>query len=537
MSESLQQTKTRLESFIAEVFPTADIAPGSVLNELLIKLAATIQNPIKNDIDDLSQTNNVIKVIDSVNDTYNPIIDGIASNYSVTRNLGAKSTGKLKITVTSDDTLFIDAGFSFTQTVLKLNYLVPNSYRITTNPREEKDIKLNRVSKNSTLYYFILPVVAENVGSQYQLYDKISLNLTREDSLTGFVDAKAYGSFSTGLAQETDKELITRFKLGMSHKTLLTKDSIQSKISELYPNLQDVSVVGSSDPEMTRNKQNILGISTLGTADVYLRTSIGLETLSILKPAKKTGDTQWTMSFDYKEAAGFYRIISILPENAGLTGTLEFTSTFDYDNTIFKETNLVNNKYEGRFTKYQTTNVVFTFDESLYDLPIKNIGEEASFNVLITYQPNIADIQDLFLKNRILCADYLVKAMLPCFVSIDLKLERNNTFGDFPVDLLKQDIYKYINGLKIGEDLQASKIIDLCHNYDIKRVKLPIKLSGEIFTNHGTTINVTSKDVLSIPTNYSMGVSKKTTGFIVNYFNTGVDPDVNITDAISIAVL
>jgi hypothetical protein len=537
MSESLQQTKTRLETFIGEAFPSADISPGSVLNELLIKLAATIQNPIKNDIDDLIQTNTVIKALDSTVDTFNPVIDGLASNYSVVRNEGSKSVGKLKITVTSEDTIFIDEGFSFTQPILKLNYLVPSSYRITTNPREARDIKLTKVSKNSTLYFFILPVVAENVGGQYQLYDKISVNLTTPNSLTGFVDAKAYGSFSSGLALETDKELITRFKLGLSQKTLLTKDSIQAKVSDLYPNLQDVSVVTTSDPEMFRNKQNILGISTLGTADVYLRTSVGLETLSIQKTAIKISDTTWSMSFDYKEAAGFYRIISILPENSGLTGTLEFETVFNYDNSIFKDTNLLNNKYEARFTKYQTAEVTFTFDESVYDLPIKGIGEEGLFSVLVTYQPNIADIQDLFLTNRILCADYLVKAMLPCFVSIDLKLERNNSFGSFPTDLLKQDIYKYINGLKIGEDLQASKIVDLCHNYDVKRVKLPIKLSGEIFTNKDTIININSKDVLSIPSNYSLGVSKKTTGFIVNYFNSGVDPEVNITDAISITVL
>lgn len=537
MNESLLDTKTRLETFISESFPAADISPGSVLNELLIKLAATIQNPIKNDIDDLSQTNTVIKVLESPTDTYNPIIDGLASNYNVVRNSGSKCTGKLKITVNSSDTLFIDAGFSFTQNVLKLNYLANASYRITTNPREDKDIKLTKVGPNSPLYFFILPVIAEDVGSQYQLYDKISVNLTIPNSLFGFVDAKAYGSFSTGLALETDKELITRFKLGMSHKTLLTKDSIKSKISELYPNLQDLSVVSSSDPEMTRNKQNLLGISTLGTADVYFRNSIGLETLNIEKSAVKTGDTTWEMSLDYKTAAGFYRIISILPKDTDLTGTLEFDTEFDYNNSIFTETNLINNKYEGRFTKYQTATVTFTLDESVYDLPIKSVGDEMIFNVLVTYQPNIADIQNIFLENRILCADYLVKAMIPCFVSIDLKLERNNTFSDFPVDLLKQDIYKYINGLKIGEDLQASKIIDICHNYDIKRVKLPIKLSGEIFTNHSTTININSRDVLSIPTNYSMGISKKTTGFIVNYFNTGVDPDVNITDAISITVV
>lgn len=539
MSETLQETKLRLETFTSESYPSIDIAPGSVLNELLIKPATTLQNPIKTDLDALIQTNTVTKVLESTDDSYNEVIDGLASNYGVTRNSGSKCTGKIRITVTSNDTLFIDTGFLFTQPVVKLDYTTSASYRITTNPRETRDIKLTQVSKNSTLYYFILPVVAVDVGPQYQLTDKVSLNLKTENSLTGFVEAKAYGNFSTGFAKETDKELITRFKLGLNHKTLLSKDSIFSRLSEAYPNLVDLSVVSSSDPEMTRNKQNILGISTLGTVDVYLRTAVGLETLLIRKSATKVADSTWSVSLNYEDAPGFYRITSILPIDQGLTGTLEFETTFDYDNSIFDVTNLVNNKYEARFSKYQTSTTEFTFDESAYDLTVKTVGSELEFDILVSLQPDISNIQNVFLSsnNRILCADYLVKGMLPCFVNIALKLERNNTFDDFPVDALKKDIYLYVNGLKFGEDLQASKIIDLCHNYDVKRVRLPIVLNGEIYTNHSTTLNISSKDVLTIPNNYTMGVSKKTTGFVINYFNAGTDPDVNISDAISISVI
>lgn len=539
MSETLQETKLRLETFTSESYPSIDIAPGSVLNELLIKPATTLQNPIKTDLDALIQTNTVTKVLESTDDSYNEVIDGLASNYGVVRNSGSKCTGKIRITVTSNDTLFIDAGFLFTQPVVKLDYTTSASYRITTNPRETRDIKLTQVSKNSTLYYFILPVVAVDVGPQYQLTDKVSLNLKTENSLTGFVEAKAYGNFSTGFAKETDKELITRFKLGLNHKTLLSKDSIFSRLSAEYPNLVDLSVVSSSDPEMTRNKQNILGISTLGTVDVYLRTAVGLETLLIRKTATKIADSTWRVTLNYEDAPGFYRITSILPIDQGLTGTLEFETTFDYDNSIFDVTNLVNNKYEARFSKYQTSTTEFTFDESAYDLTVKTVGSELEFDILVSLQPDIANIQNVFLSsnNRILCADYLVKGMLPCFVNIALKLERNNTFDDFPVDALKKDIYLYVNGLKFGEDLQASKIIDLCHNYDVKRVRLPIVLNGEIYTNHSTTLNISSKDVLTIPNNYTMGVSKKTTGFVINYFNAGTDPDVNISDAISISVI
>lgn len=538
MSESFQNTKLRIETFITENFPAVDISPGSVLSELLVKLSTTLQNPIKNDIEELAQTNTVLKTLESVSDTYSPIIDGLATNYSVLRNQGSKAVGKLKVTVNDSSTLFIDQGFKFIQPVLNLEFETTGSYRITTNPKEVRDIKLIQKSKGSSLYYFIIPVVATGIGEEYQLSDQTSLNTKVADSITDFVDAKAYGNFSTGKSMETDRQLISRFQGGLSHKTLLTRKSMLPKLTELYPNLRDISIVSASDAEMTRSKQNLLGISTLGTADVYVRTSLGLETMKFTKSAIKTDEGKWLMNLDYSDVAGFYRIISILPVDQNLTGSLIFTPDFSYSNTGFKTTNLVNNKYEARFSKYQTASVIFDFEETTYDLPVKGIGDSAEFDVLVTGQPNIIDLQNVFLDNdeRVVCADYLVKAMLPCFVTVGLKLERTDSYSDFPVDKLKQDIFKYINNLKFGEDLYASKIIDLCHNYQVKKVKLPIKLSGDIYTDHSTVINITSKDVLSIPEKLSSGVSKKTTGFIANYFNTGQDPDINITDAISIEV-
>lgn len=537
--ETIQDTNTRLTTFISESYPNVDLAPGSVLNELIIKLASTIQQPLKNDIDALAQVNTITSALNSTEDTFSEVISGIASNYGVVRNTGAKSTGKLKITLNGSDTIFVNEGTVFNQPVVKLNYLTSQTYRVTTNPQTDRDIKLIQKSAGSSLYYFVLPVQAEEVGAEYQLTDKTSLALTVQDSISGFVDAKAYGNFTTGLPVETDKELITRFKNGLSHKTLLSKTSILSKLQELYPNLTDLSVVGAADPEMTRSKQNILGISTLGAVDVYLRTSIGLETTTITKEATKTDEGKWSLSLNYQDVPGFYRVISILPSEQELTGSLLHTITFDYNNSGFTTTNLVNNKYEARFSKYQTADIVIDFEETDYELPASVIGGTTSFDILVSYQPNIGDIQNLFLdpNERILCADYLVKGMTPCFVSVGVTLERNDTYTAFPVDKLKQDIYKYINNLKIGEDLQASKIVDICHNYNVKKVRLPIKLSGEIFTNHSTTVAISSKDTLSIPTNYSLGISKKTTGFISNYFNSGVDPDSNLTDTINIEVL
>lgn len=540
MSETLTNTKLRLEQFISESFPSIDISPGSVISELLVKVAATLHNPIKNDIDALKQTDSVVNALASPEETYSDVITNIASNYNVARNEGNKATGNLKLIINSGDTFYVQKGAQFYQPVLKLSFQTTGTYKVTTKPTLVGDVQLKRINQSS-LYYCIIPVEAMDIGSSYRLQDQTSLGLGNGTQIDNFVDAKVYGNFTGGLNKETDKELISRFKTGLTHKTLLSKDSIFYHLKELYPSLRDISLVTANDQEMVRSKQNVFGISTLGMVDVYTKSTFGLATAKLSVIGTKTATTAWSISLGKDDSPGFYKIISILPQGTDLTGSLEFTASYDYDTAGYEITNLLNNKYEARFTKYQTAEVDVLFDETSIDDRSEEVavGTQEFFDVLVSLQPNIKEIQDSLLSadSRIACADYLVKAALPCFVTVNLKLTRNDPTVDFPVDLLKQDIYNYINSLDFGEPLHASAIINLCHKYDIKNVQLPLRLTGDIFSDHSTVVKITSSDVLEIPTKLSVGISPKTTVFISNYFAQSADPGVNITDAIGIEVV
>lgn len=525
MSESLEDTRLRLTQFALEQNPDADIAPGTALNELIIKFAATLHNPIKNDLDDLHQASAIKDVLDSSTDTYSDVIDKVASNYNLTRDSGTKSIGKLKL-VLSDKTAFtFRAGYMFTQPVLNLNYIVPSTYVITTTPVNDNDIEMKL---DNGKYYAIIPVEAEKSGTEYQVADRTSFVIAEGSvALRNFVEAKAYGNFTSGRAKETDKTLISRLYTGLANRTLLTEASIKSRLTEGYPEFVDVSVVGANDPEMTRSKQNLFGISTLGMVDVYVRTSQGVETTTITKTATKQDDGTWLISLNYEDVPGFYRVISLLPTGSQDSGSLLFTPTYGYSTANLDTINVVNNVYEARFSKYQTCELSFSYSSTESSL---------DFDLLCSYQPLIGELQDLFLTSdeRIICADYLVKAALPCYVTVNLKVHRKNSTIELPVDKIKQDIYNYINGLKFGEELHASAIVDICHNYDVRYVELPIKLSGEIYTNRSTLIKITNSDVLTIPSKINYGVSDKTTIFVCDYFRNSDDN--RLSDAINIEV-
>lgn len=519
MSETILDTQLRLEQFISEVDPNVDISPGSAFSEIVVKNSAVLQNPLVNDLSAVSQGDNISKALASEADTYNPAIDGVAANYDLVRGEGSKSTGKIKIKVSTGTNIYIKANSLFLQPVLNLNYVVTSAYTVTRNPNTG-DIPL--ISEGG-LFYFVLPVEAENAGPEYQINDQMLLT-TSGFTIPNFVEAAAYGNFTTGLAQETDKELISRLHTGLSNKTLLTSASLSAYLRDTYPEFQTLSIVGPNSPEMTRAKQNVFGLTTLGVADVYVRTAKGLETLQLEKTAIFDG-TRWYFDIDYNDAPAFYKVLSIVPTGLTVYGTLEFTQEVNYNLAEFENANKIVNTREARFTRYQTARVYFTIDDT----------PQFQGNVLVTVslQPYIGEIQDTINTSdqHIVCADYLVKAVIPCFTTVNISLKKKKASTVLPIADIKKDIYNYINSRGFGENVEVSELINICHNYEIKSVVLPIKLTGQIYTPGSTVINISSENALEIPDQPNSGVTKRTSLFIADYATSDAN---KLTESITI---
>lgn len=520
MSETLENTVARLATFVAENYSDIETGPGSVINELLIKVAAATQNKQYNLISDLAQSNTISSVLSSDVDTYSPILDAVASNYNTVRHQGFKVKGKLKITVSSDAAYVFRAGFKFLQPALNLEYSLVNELRVSSEPDPVLD-ELQLFSDNG-LYYFIVDVEASDVGAEYQVSSGTVFALYPKNFISGLVKIEAYGSFSSGASTETDRELVMRFKSSLGNTRLESAAGIANNFKNTFAGFQTLSVCGANDTEMLRSKQNALGISTFGKADVYVRSVVGLETYHITKTAKKIAEGTWQVSIANSDAPGFYTVKSILPTtvNVSLGGTLVPTSV-DFDWAIYagRRNNDINSRSEARFTKYQTATVTFSYTES----PEVPVHSPALFELSLTGQPNIMEMQDLLLGDaqRLACADYLVKSVVPCMVSFDISLAKKtaiDTYESLNLQQLKKDIFMYVNTLPFGAELQASNIVDICHNYKIKRVNLPIHMTGIIVPPDGQPITITSTDVLSIPDLPKIGVTPKTTLYFTDYY-------------------
>ena len=292
---------------------------------------------------------------------------------------------------------------------------------------------------------------------------------------------------------------------------------------------------------MMRSKRNVLGISTFGKADVYVRSSLGPETLEITKTATKIAKDTWQVALTNTDIPGFYEIKSITPVTTtpNLGGTLLLAGSVNYSTAFYSgmRNNEISVVADSRFTKYQTAIVTFTYTET----PAIAINATASFKITALYQPNILEMQNLLLQDdeRLACADYLVKAAVPCMVSLSINLVKRrvtDTYTSLNLQNLKKDIFTYINSIPFGEELHASNIVDICHNYDIKRVDLPITMTGQILCpDNGVPITLTDTDVLAIPTNLARGVTPKTTLYFIDYYKI-VDGVTNPQDNIGLNI-
>jgi hypothetical protein len=527
MSEQIQTTVDRLAAFISQNYSDIETAPGSVIHELLIKLAATIQNEQYNLITSLSQGKTLQSVINSNTDSYSLIMDEVASNFNTSRSVGQKAAGKVKITVSKNiDYNFQQYSLKFLQPGLNLSYSLTQAVRVSSEPSAAlQEIKLQ--SSNGS-YFFILDIVADEAGPAYQLSSGAPLQLSSSSYIANFVKAEAYGNFTSGKAPETDKELINKIRSNLGNARLESASGIAKKFSSTFTGFQSLSVCGANDIEMRRSKQNILGISTFGKADVYVRSSIGMEFKTLLKPAKKIEPDVWEMSLNNDDIPGFYYVKSILPKvnNVILGGTLNISNVVYGSKRYLDQRNndgVVDSDtltdYSTRFTKYQTAKVYFTYNE-LSDVAINNYS---NFEITAAYQPNVLEMQDILLsdEHRLACADYLVKAVAPCMVSLNIRLLKKrptDSYDSLNLQQLKKDIYTYINTIPFGGELYASNLVDICHNYDIKRVDLPIKMTGLILCPDGSSVSLQNEDVLTIPSLPDQGVTPKTALYFIDYY-------------------
>lgn len=312
MSESLSQTVARLTSFIKANAPDVDISPGSVFSELVLNLESQVQNQVFSDISDITAANSIQKALTSLTDTYNPVIDEIASNYNTYRNQGTKSSGVIKIYVAVSANYTIPANVVFTQPNLGYTYIT------TTSTSVGPSTPTPTLFAENNLYYFFVSVQAQNIGQMTVISDGTQFIMSPGSQPTRFVKALAFGAFSAGLNTETDKQLIARFRNGLGSNNLLSQNSIINKFDTLYANFQDAYLADNTSALNNSSISTTLGFKVPGCVDVWVKDGVSIPNVvfTITDATYSSETDSWSITIPSSVAPGFYRVAHVEDANA-----------------------------------------------------------------------------------------------------------------------------------------------------------------------------------------------------------------------------
>lgn len=520
----VEQIRETLAQLLQEENETIDLKRG-VLHDLLLHYSAMLAAGTQENIDRLRQSSSLLAISEDPTLADDEIVDGILSNYRVDRKTGQYSTGSVTIVVSALSTVTVENGALFVAEGKQ--YRSNASYVArTTSASSQSDTDRVLTPLGDGTYAFTISVTAVEIGSASKL-TKNTL-LVPSASIVNFVKAYATADFSDGVDTETNAELLQRLQTGIACRAMSNRVNMAAMLQEqpAFENIVASSIIGYGDGEMQRDQHSIFPVSYGGRVDWYVRTQQLPQQAGLTKPATliaklPDGTSTWQFSLSRDEAPGFYDVTSIQPASLAET-TGGFTITADIranDLTPVAGELLpdIQTVTEGSFSRYQTT--VIQFLDTMTDVSALSVGATQSYAVTVRYMPLIDSLQTFVSDrdHRNYAGDVLMKAAIPCFVSLSFTIEGRAGEPLPQAYEIKDDLAQFVNTIGFCGRLYASELADRIHNYLTGKLAISaIDMFGQIRCPDGTVESLRSTEALIIPTRPEDMISARTVTFILS---------------------
>lgn len=495
--------EAELIQLLNEQFPTLDVRKGTVLRELLVKPAAQVYALDGKRFEELKRQFSLLTMSQHPEDVDLNILDGILSNFNVSRNSGTYATGKILVKVAYSIEYVISSNETFSTSDSNI-FRPAKEYKVKLNDADidnDTNIKLY-TSADGTYYYFILDAISDMPGSKYNIVQGTAINST--SGFYGFVTAEAYSSFTGGIDEETIETLIQRIPYAIANRSLESRLSIASILMDKFSYVRDINAIGMGEAEQLRSKHNVLGIDVGGRVDIYARTFSIPSIITIIKAGTRIAPSTYNIELTEEEFSGCYMIRSITNTEVGTNtlGSYAFVDNRGSNSYLrsfhdFSSNNLV---VETAYTKYQNSTV------TVYDV-VGNSSDTHIFKLEVYTAPNITELQNYVDQDDVknLFGDIVVRGSLMCLVSLKAYISQKYDSSTIDVEAMRSDIVEFINNIKFNTVLSKSQISSIMHKYPISSVDISygrqkgMELAGRIRAADGTILTITG-DNLNIDT-------------------------------------
>ncbi len=515
----VQRNLAVMKQMLHEVHPTADVGRGP-LHDLVLYPSAAYTTALQQDLADAMKSINLGRLVKDPNAAPTDMVDRIMSNWKVHRKYGTTSSGIVTVVLEGAYGMVLPAGFTVMANGHK--FITKETYTVRTATGGAVMQTTDRALRKQQGYNwtFTIPVVAIAAGASGNLRRGAPLGF-ESATYRNIRNIYATTDFTGGADEETNAEMLQRLNRSASGKIWSNRCTGEALLCGI-PALEraaGVSIVGFGDPEMLRDRHSFWPGSVGGRVDVYVKPLGGLLTKEVTVKGKIHDGTsegaRWELDIQPNWAPGFLRVehvhkigggkCSIVNETRGMLPT---SGKPDIPTPV-----------EAVYSAYQTSKLL------VLEPGIVSEDKEALFTVTLSYLPGITEAQQLVLNREVssLTGDVLVKAAIPCFLTLDIDIQRQTTDQKVRVDAIREAVATAINNGGFVGRLPTTTISNLITPFlDGSMVVRGVNMVGMIRYPNGKTKTLQSNGLLIIPNDSRDMVSPRTTVFFQDPTNVNI---------------
>ena len=527
-AELVRQSQEEFTTLLQERYPELELRRG-LIHDVVAFLSGGVAGAVtQTEISRVLQSRSLLAIQENPELADPVLVDHVLSNFNVSRKVGTRASGEITIVVTGGETVVIPANAKYTASGLSFRTDAAIIARpVGTVITATNDRVLTARGDGS--YSFTVPATADTVGDEYNI--RANTSMVPDPVPSRFVTAFANGDFSGGLTTESNADLITRMYESAPAAVSGGRANLTALIKQqpVFADTLHYSFAGAGDPEMSRDQRSIFPISIPGCVDIYARTAAYPQTtpvtITCTLQRKLAASSVWAFSVPRTTAPGFYRVESIrnLTDPADFSGYVVLTDTRGVDLSGSGWRPDIRSTQEAAFTAWQTAHI--TFEDNATDVTAMTVGATRDYVVSFLVAPLIRELQTFIgdTEVRPLGADLLVRAAIPCLLTINATILRAADESAPDLDLIRVALRNYVSELNFPGTLYASQLMDVIHNYlERGTVVGSIVMQGEILRTDSDTTVIRHTTALAIPNAPSVEISPRTVAFFLDTENIGL---------------
>jgi hypothetical protein len=534
----VQQTLLRTIAQLQALNPTLDLRRGA-FRDTIAYLQSVLGTAARVNLERYQSARSLQRIQEDPTLADETVVSEVLSNWGIVRKTGTKASGPVTIELSAlrpltipQNSVFEANGFQYLATATFIG-------RISAAQILGSNDRLLVPLSNGN-YAFTIEVEAVDIGADRKLNAGDLIVPNR--AVVNYVTSYATSSFEDGTNTETNEELINELQLGVAAKTLSNRTNMRAYLRSLpqFESVTNQSIVGCGDPEMLRDKHTIFPTLTGGRVDWYIRGQSALQRKTVavvatcMSVSTLTGTSEWQFAVPATTLPGFYEVDKIrkATDSAVVSG---FGIVSDTRYTALPASGFspdIATAEESAYSAFQSAIILFT--DTVTSVADLAVGQTAEYVYEITGTPHVRELQDLVSSRDIrhYGADALIKAPVPCFVSVTLTINKAADDVSPSLEPIRSAIVTAINSVDFQGVLPGSLIVDTVHNYLQGRLNVTeLDLLGRIRMPDGTIKYLRSDDALIIPELPGKMVTSKT----VQFFAEAIDVNLNVISSIPVA--